>query len=419
MKIGSRLSLRDVKLSAGQRVLVRVDFNVPMKNGLITSDQRIVAALPTIKHCLQAGTKVVLMSHLGRPSGQVTDDSLAPVAKHLATLLPGVTVDFVGDCVGSAVEQKVASMANGSVLLLENLRFHAEEEGSGVKDGEKFKPSADEVTKFRKQLTALGDVYVNDAFGTAHRAHSSMVGVSLETRAAGFLMGKELEYFARALESPEKPFLAIIGGAKVSDKIKLIENLLNVVDEMIIGGGMAFTFKRVLQKMEIGKSLYDEAGAKLVADIAAKAKERGVKLVLPVDYITGDAFSDTCAVGQATDETGIGANLMGLDCGAVSRQRNAESIRRAKTVVWNGPMGVFEMTPFQEGTKTLLEEAVESTKNGATVIIGGGDTATAAVQFGCEAVSHISTGGGASLELLEGKSLPGVMALSVNEKSKI
>lgn len=422
MRIGSRLSLGEVPLEAGQRVLMRVDFNVPMKGGAVSSDQRMRAALPSIQHCLAAGTRVVLMSHLGRPDGRVTDDSLAPVASHLATLLPGVLVDFVSDCVGPAVQAKAAAMPNGSVLLLENLRFHPEEEGVGKSaDGKKITPSPEAVADFRAQLTKLGDVYINDAFGTAHRAHSSMVGIDLPVRAAGFLMGRELEYFARALEKPQHPFLAILGGAKVSDKIKLIENLLDKVDCMIIGGGMAFTFKKVVEGVPIGSSLFDKEGAGIVEKLVAKAKAKNVRLVLPVDYVIADKFAADAKVGAASDaEGGIPDGWMGLDCGPKSRQLNAEIITSAKTIVWNGPMGVFEMEPFAGGTKDALEAAVKATTGGATVIIGGGDTATAAEQFGvADKVSHVSTGGGASLELLEGRVLPGVMSLSEKSESKI
>ncbi len=431
MRIGSRLHVKDLKIAAGTRVLIRVDFNVPMLNGKITSDQRIVASLPTIQHCLKAGgdflcvfsgvfltslqARVVLMSHLGRPDGRKTKDTLKPVAEHLATLLPGTPVSFAPDCVGPEVEKQTAALPNGAVLLLENLRFHAEEEGAGVReDGSKWKPDEAAVQRFRQQLTALGDVYINDAFGTAHRAHSSMVGVALPERAAGFLMGRELEYFAKALENPARPFLAILGGAKVSDKIKLIEHLLDVVDVMMIGGGMAFTFKKVVEGVEIGSSLFDKDGANIVRGLVDKARAKGVKLVFPMDYVTADKFAEDATVGAASDaEGGIRAGLMGLDCGPRSRQLNEETILAAKTIVWNGPMGVFEMDKFAEGTRSARQAAVRAAQSGATVIVGGGDTATAAEKFGvADQLSHVSTGGGASLELLEGRVLPGVVALS-------
>jgi len=318
------------------------------------------------------------------------------------------------DCVGDKVEQACANPESGSIILLENLRFHAEEEGKGKdEDGNKITPSAEEVQAFRSSLSKLGDVYINDAFGTAHRAHSSMVGINLPIKAAGFLMDKELVYFSKALDNPERPFLTIMGGAKVNDKIQLIMNLLDKVDEMIIGGGMAYTFNKVLYDAKIGTSLYDEEGAKIVKDIMAKAKEKGVKIHLPVDSVTADAFSATANTGVATVQNGIPDNLMGLDIGPQTQVDFASVVKNAKTIVWNGPMGVFEFEAFANGTIAVMDAVVEATKAGATTIIGGGDTATAAVNFGAaEKVSHVSTGGGASLELLEGKTLPGVAALN-------
>jgi phosphoglycerate kinase len=399
-----KLSISDLNLD-GKRVLMRVDFNVPMKGTEITNPARIVAALPTIQHALDNGASVVLMSHLGRPKGKPEAEySLAPVAKKLQELLKR-PVRFLSDCVGPEVETACRELAPGTVVLLENLRFHAEEEGKGAE-----KPAID---AFRASLTKLGDVYVNDAFGTAHRAHSSMVGVNLPERAAGFLMEKELEYFGKALSDPERPFLAILGGAKVADKIQLIENLLERVDEMIIGGGMAYTFKKVQKGMRIGKSLFDEAGAKIVPGLVEKAEKRNVRLLFPDDYVTGDSFSENAKVGKATDESGIPDDWEGLDCGPESRERFAEAVARAKTIVWNGPVGVFEFDIFAAGTKALASAVARATERGATTIIGGGDTATAAEKFGIvDEVSHVSTGGGASLELLEGKTLPGVAALS-------
>lgn len=412
--ISNKLSIDKVDLK-DKRVLIRVDFNVPMdKEGKITNTQRIDAALPTIKYALDNGAKsVVLMSHLGRPDGlPKTDMTMAPVAEYLKKAL-NTEIMYLKDCVGDDVEKSCADPKNGSVILLENLRFHIEEEGSGVdKDGKKVKAKEEDVQKFREQLTKLGDVFVNDAFGTAHRAHSSMVGVN-HKKASGFLMKKELEFFAKVLEKPEKPFLAILGGAKVSDKIKLIENLLDKVDEMIIGGGMAFTFKKTLENIKIGKSLYDEEGSKIVQKLVDKAKSKGVKLHFPVDYVVADKFDKNAKVDKATDKEGIQDGWMGLDCGEESVRIFKEAIGRAKTILWNGPVGVFEMEAFEKGTKSVLEAVVEATKNGAVTIIGGGDTATAAAKWDAEEkVSHCSTGGGASLELLEGKELPGVSALS-------
>lgn len=414
MSLSKKLSVKDLDL-ANKRVFIRVDFNVPLDGTTITNNQRIVAALPTIKYALEQKPKaVILASHLGRPNGErVEKYSLAPVAKELQSLLPEQKITFLNDCVGAEVEDAINTAAPGEVFLLENLRFHIEEEGSRKVDGKKEKASPEAVEKFRKGLTALADVYVNDAFGTAHRAHSSMVGVELPQKAAGFLMAKELEYFAKALENPNRPFLAILGGAKVSDKIQLIDNLLDKVDILIVGGGMAFTFKKVLDKMPIGDSLYDEAGAQNVENLVAKAKKNGVELVLPVDFVTADKFDKDAQTGVATQEQGIPDGWMGLDAGPKSRELFAAAVAKAKTIVWNGPPGVFEFEKFASGTKSLLDAAVKSAEAGNTVIIGGGDTATVAKKFGVvEKLSHVSTGGGASLELLEGKALPGVVAIS-------
>ena len=408
----NKLSITDLDLS-GKRVLMRVDFNVPLKDGKITNNARIVAALPSIKYALDKGASVVLMSHLGRPDGERNMAySMAPVARELESLLER-KVTFLDDCVGPQVELACSNLAPGSVILLENLRFHIEEEGKAKKeDGTSVKADPEKVKAFRASLTKLGDVYVNDAFGTAHRAHSSMVGVDLK-RASGFLMQTELDYFGKALSNPDRPFLAILGGAKVADKIQLIENLLDKVNIMIIGGGMAYTFKKIVYGMKIGNSLFDEEGAKIVEGLVNKAKEKNVELVFPVDYVTGDKFGPDSSVGAATDESGIPDGLEGFDCGPKSREKFVEAIKRAKTIVWNGPVGVFEFDIFAAGTKAVAQAVVEATKNGATTIIGGGDTATAAKNFGIvEQVSHVSTGGGASLELLEGKDLPGVAALT-------
>jgi len=409
----NKLTIDKVDLK-GKRVLIRVDFNVPLQDGKITNTQRIDASLPTIQYALDQGASVILMSHLGRPDGvRKEKESLKIVSEKLRELLKR-DVKFLNDCVGPEVEATCANLVPGDIVLLENLRFHVEEEGSG-KDaaGNKTKASKEDTAKFRQSLTKLGDIYVNDAFGTAHRAHSSMVGVNLPIRAAGFLMKKELEYFAKALEKPQKPFLAILGGAKVSDKIQLIKNLLDKVDEMIIGGGMAFTFKKVVENVAIGKSLFDEEGAKIVHEIIAKAQKNNVKLHFPVDYIIGDKFDKDAKVDTKTDKDGIPDGWLGLDVGPKSRQIFRDTVLRAKTIVWNGPPGVFEMKNFSAGTAELITAVVDATKAGAITIIGGGDTATCAELFGAvDKVSHVSTGGGASLELLEGKELPGVTALS-------
>merc|ERR1712169_32351 len=416
MSLSSKLSITDVDVK-GKRVLIRVDFNVPLDdNKKITNNQRIVGALPTIKYAIDNGAKsVILMSHLGRPNGAVNEKySLKPVVPELEKLL-GKSVTFAPDCVGPEVESIVNKADGGAVVLLENLRFHIEEEGSSNdKEGNKTKADKAKVEEFRKGLTALGDVYINDAFGTAHRAHSSMVGVDLPQKAAGFLMKKELDYFAQALESPKRPFLAILGGAKVSDKIQLIDNLLDKVNTLIICGGMAFTFKKTLDNIPIGSSLFDEAGSKTVGDLVEKAKKNNVELVLPVDYITADNFAKDAKTGTATDSEGIPDGWMGLDCGPKSIELYKDAISKAKTILWNGPPGVFEFDAFAKGTKATLDAVVDGAQNqGKIVIIGGGDTATVAAKYGVEdKLSHVSTGGGASLGLLEGKELPGVTALS-------
>lgn len=402
----------------------------------VTNTQRIQGAIPTIKYAIDHGAKaVVLMSHLGRPDGKVNPKySLEPVVPELEKLL-GKKVIFTKDCVGKETEETVNSAKDGQVILLENLRFHAEEEGSSKDaEGKKVKADKGKVDEFRKQLTALGDIYISesnalfrssisesitklttpdDAFGTAHRAHSSMVGIDLPQKASGFLVKKELEYFAKALENPARPFLAILGGAKVSDKIQLIDNLLGKVNSLIICGGMAFTFKKTLDGVKIGNSLFDEAGSKLVKDLVEKAKKNNVKIVLPVDYVTADKFDKDAQTGHATDEEGIPDGWMGLDCGPKSIELFKQTIDEAKTILWNGPPGVFEFDKFATGTKATLDNAVAAAQNGKIVIIGGGDTATVAAKYGVEdKLSHVSTGGGASLELLEGKDLPGVSALS-------
>ena len=417
-------SIRDLDL-AGKRVFIRVDFNVPQDKatGAITNNARIVAALPTIKYALEKGASVVLASHLGRPDGKVIAKfSLRPVAEELAKLL-GKPVAFAEDCVGPVAEKAAAALKAGDVLLLENLRFHIEEEGKVKEkqaDGTEKSIKADpkNVEAFRASLSKLADVYVNDAFGTAHRAHSSMVGVTLKDKAAGFLMEAELVAFAKVIDAPARPLLAILGGAKIADKIPLINNLLDKADEIIIGGGMSFTFKKELEGMEIGTSLFDVEGAKIAKDLFDKAKARGVKITLPVDFVTADRFpgspADIAAVqtGIADDKSGIPAGWMGLDAGPKSRELFAQVIGRAKTIIWNGPPGVFEVEKFAEGTKAMAAAIAAATAAGAITVVGGGDTATAAKKAKViDKVSHCSTGGGASLELLEGKILPGVAFL--------
>lgn len=408
-----KASLRDADVR-GKRVLMRVDFNVPMENGKITNNQRIVAALPSINHCLDNGAKVVtLMSHLGRPDGKENKKySLEPVKAELERLLK-CGVAFFPNCVGPKVEKIINGAPDGSLVLLENVRFHIEEEGKGVDEqGNKVKADPEKVKSFREQLSNLADVYVNDAFGTAHRAHSSMVGINCPVRVAGFLMEKELQYFGKVLEKPDRPFLAILGGAKIADKIQLVNNLLTKVNGLIIGGGMAFTFLKVLYGMEIGKSLFDEEGAKIVPEIMATAKKNNVAIHLPNDFVCGSAFSNDAYTCIATVKSGVPETYLGLDIGSESTERFCKVIEKSSLIFWNGPAGVFEMPKFAEGTVGLMNRICEQTKAGKTTVIGGGDTATAAIKYGREKeFSHVSTGGGASIELLEGKELPGVAYL--------
>jgi phosphoglycerate kinase len=409
-------TIRDIDV-AGKRVLMRVDFNVPQDKvtGAITNPQRILAALPTIKYALERGASVVLMSHLGRPDGKVIAKySLKPVAEKLQELL-GRPVRFLTDCVGPAVEAACAAGAlkAGDVVLLENLRFHIEEEGKiKNEDGTSVKADPKAVEAFRASLSKLGDVYVNDAFGTAHRAHSSMVGVKLPHKVAGFLMEAELKAFTAVIDNPQRPLLAILGGAKIADKIPLINHLLEKANEIIIGGGMAFTFKKELEGMSIGDSLYDPEGAKIAKDLFAKAAAKGVKITLPVDYVIADKFDANANTKIVTDKEGIPAGWMGLDAGPKSIELLAQVIGRARTIVWNGPSGVFEFDKFAGSTKAMAGAIAKATAAGAITVVGGGVTATAAKKFKVDTkVTHCSTGGGASLEFLEGRVLPGVAAL--------
>lgn len=382
----------------GKRVLVRCDFNVPMdENRNITDDIRITSSLPTIKYLVEKGAKVVLMSHLGRPKGEAKPKfSLAPVAKRLSELL-GKDVIFAQDdmVVSQRVKDMLKDMKNGDVALLENTRYRKEEE----KNGEEFS----------KDLASLGELYVNDAFGTSHRAHASNVGVSTYLPSAvGFLVEKEISVMGKALEEPERPFLAILGGAKVSDKIGVIENLISKVDSIIVGGGMAFTFLKA-QGYDIGTSLLEEDKVELAKPLLEKAKANNVSLLLPVDVVVAKEFkNDTEFKTVSIDK--IPNDMMGLDIGEKSIAEFSNEIRTAKTIIWNGPMGVFEMDNFNKGTFAIANALVES---GGTTIIGGGDSASAVEKAGvADKVTHVSTGGGASLELLEGKVLPGIAAIS-------
>ena len=391
----SKKTIRDIDLK-GKRVIVRVDFNVPQdKEGKITDDNRIVGALPTIKYLVDQNAKVVLMSHLGRPKGEFNMKySLAPAALRLSELL-GRPVKMAKDVIGEDADRIVASLKEGEVCLLENLRFHNEEE--------KNDPD------FAKKLSGYGDIYVNDAFGTAHRAHASTEGVAHYLPAvSGFLIEKELKFLGGAVEHPDRPFVAILGGAKVSDKIGVINNLLEKVDVLIVGGGMAYTFIKA-QGGEIGKSLLEADRLEYALEMLEKAKEKGVKLLLPEDSVAADAYSNDANI-QVVDSYKIPEGYLGLDIGPKAQKAFAEAIRGAKTVVWNGPMGVSEMSNFAAGTVAVAKAMAESD---AVTIIGGGDSAAAVVQLGFgDKMSHISTGGGASLEFLEGLELPGVAALN-------
>ncbi len=399
----SKLSIRDLQLN-NQRVFMRVDFNVPLDNGRVTDDTRIRETLPTIEYALRHGAKLILASHLGRPKGKPDPKySLKPVAERLRILLDekmgrGQNVGFSPDCIGLQAEEMAGRLERGQTLLLENVRYHAEEEANDP--------------KFAEQLAKLCDVYVNDAFGSAHRAHASTEGIThyVSKSAAGLLMEKELEYLGKATQHPAKPFIAILGGAKVSDKIGVIRHLMEKVDALIIGGGMAYTFLKA-QGQEVGKSLVEADKLDLAKELLQQAKARNVQILLPVDHVVADkldasAHATTIAEGQA-----IPADMMALDIGPATIAKFADEIERARTIVWNGPMGVFEIDQFSKGTTKIAEAVADNA--GATSIVGGGDSVAAVKKAGvAERITHISTGGGASLEFLEGKKLPGVEALS-------
>ncbi len=398
----NKLSIRDLDLS-GKRVFIRVDYNVPLEAGKVTDDTRVRETLPTLRLAISKGARLVLASHLGRPKGKPDPKySLRPVAARLSELL-GATVQFTADCIGGEAEAKSKSLANGSVLLLENLRYHAEEEAN------------DET--FSKQLAALCDsLFVCDAFGTAHRAHASVVGITRFVRqaAAGLLMEKEITYLGKALVDPERPFVAVLGGAKVSEKIEVVENLMRLADAMLIGGGMAYTFLKA-QGMQIGKSLVEDDKIDRARQLLGEAKNRAFRLLLPFDHVLGaelksDTQTEVADVGRAP------ADWMGLDIGPKTIAAFRAEIARAKMIVWNGPMGVFELAPFANGTREIARAIAAATAAGATSIVGGGDSVAALHQIGlADKVSHISTGGGASLEFLAGCKLPGVEALTSRE----
>ena len=393
----NKKTIEDIDVS-GKKVLVRVDFNVPMKDGVITDETRINAALPTIKYLVAHNAKVILCSHLGRPKGEFKPEySLAPVAKRLSEIL-GREVKMAKDVVGEDAKRLCADMKDGDIVVLENVRFHKEETS---KDKE-------ENARFSKELASLAEIYVNDAFGTAHRAHASTTGVAAYLPAvAGFLIGKELDFMGKALEDPARPFVAILCGAKVADKIGVINNLLEKVDTLIIGGGMSYTFAKA-QGASIGNSLLEEENIPYALEMIQKAKDKGVKLLLPVDTVIADDFSND-ANTKVVDAGCIPDGWQGLDIGPKTCELFADAVKNAKTVVWNGPMGVFEFPNFAKGTIAVAQAMADSD---AITIIGGGDSAAAAKQLGfADKISHISTGGGASLEFLEGKTLPGVAAL--------
>jgi len=388
----NKKTIRDVPVS-GKRVLVRVDFNVPLEGGEVRDDTRIVAAVPTIRYLLDHKARVILASHLGRPKGKPTPEfSLRPVAKRLGELL-GMPVAFVGECVGPEVEAAVAALKPGEVLMLENLRFHAEEEANDP--------------EFSRKLAALADLYVNDAFGTAHRAHASTAGVAAYLPAvAGFLMEKEIDYLSRALEAPSRPFVAILGGAKISDKIGVVKNLLGKVDRLLIGGGMANTFLKA-QGYDVAESLVEEDSVAIAKELLAQGAGR---ILLPTDAVVANAFAAD-AEAKVVPVGQVPAGWRILDIGPETVKAYSKALRGAKTVVWNGPMGVFEFPRFAEGTFAIARALAKLP--GAVTIIGGGDSAAAVEQAGvADKVSHVSTGGGASLEFLEGKTLPGVAALA-------
>ena len=398
----SKLSIRDLTLS-NHRVLMRVDFNVPLEEGRVIDDTRIRETLLTVEYALRRGARLVLVSHLGRPKGKPNPQmSLKPVAERLRMLLdkelnPDENVGFCPECVGPEAEEMAGQLERGQTLLLENLRFHPEEEAN------------DE--KFSKQLASLADFYVNDAFGAAHRAHASTVGVTkfVKKSAAGLLMEKELEYLGKVLKKPERPFIAILGGAKVSDKIGVIRNLLDKVDVLIVGGGMAYTFLKA-QGEPVGKSLVEEDKLDLARQLLQEAKSHNVKFLLPVDHVVADKI-DAGATVQTVAGGHIPGKLMALDIGSKTAAIFSEAISHARTIVWNGPMGVFEVAPFAKGTFKIAHAVAENV--GATSIVGGGDSVSAVHAAGvADKITHISTGGGASLEFLEGKKLPGVEALT-------
>jgi phosphoglycerate kinase len=395
----NKLTIDDIDLN-GKRALVRVDFNVPIEGGKVTDDTRLVASFPTIQKLIQSHAKVILMSHLGRPKGGPDPKySLRPVAERLSKLM-GILVQFADDCIGPAAQNAVKKLSNGEILLLENLRFHPEEE--------KNEP------KFAKELASLGDIYINDAFGSAHRAHASTEGVTrhIQPSVAGYLMKKELDYLGMALEDPVRPFVAILGGAKISGKIEVISNLLDKVDALLIGGGMAFTFFKA-KGLNVGKSLLEEDKINEASNVMLLAESRKSDLVLPIDVIVTTDLNDPNAPSEIVGAAGLKGDKIGVDIGPRTVDVFIEHIASAGTVIWNGPMGVFENPRYASGTFAIAKGLADATDRGCITIVGGGDSAAAVAKAGLtDKMSHVSTGGGASLEFLEGKKLPGVAALT-------